>query len=211
MGRRLLPLILPVFFSACAEKKAPERKAAPAPIAPIAPIATTAAIRPADAAPAESAPEPPLPPMEVLQGAAAEKAIAAEAAPPAASAEGLVIGPNGVGPYRLGLPRNALVALGRPRIVRVATDPTVERAELPGQGIRARVLAGRLVAITVTGPVPRTEAGIGIGSTLAEAVEAHGEARPSGAGVVLADLPGVVFVLEDGVVVRVVVVGPESD
>ncbi len=198
MGRRVLSLVL---VCACADKKPPpDKKPAPAP---------AAVVRAPDAAPAAEAPrEPPLPRMEVLSGAAAEKAIAAEAAPPA-PVEGLVVGPNGVGPYRLGLPRNAVVALGKPRLTRVATDPTVERAELAG--MTARILAGRLVEITVTGRGPRTDAGIGVGSTLAEAVDAHGEARRWGPGVVLADLPGVVFVLDGGVVSRVVVVGPESD
>ena len=167
------------------------------------------AARAADAAPAgEPAPEPTLPPVEVLSGAAAERAIAAEPGPPA-TAGPPVIGPTGVGPYRLGLARGALLALGKARVTRIGTDPTVERVEVPGMTLR--VLAGRLVAITVTGRTARTDAGIGVGSTLAEAVDAHGEARPSGAGVVLADLPGVVFVVDGGAVERVVVVGPESD
>jgi hypothetical protein len=188
--------------AACGDKRPPpEKKPAPAP--------ATVARAPAAEPKIEPDAEPPLPPVEVLSGAAAERAIAAEPAPAAPTAEASIIGPSGVGPYRLGLPRNALIALGKPRITRLGSDPTVERAELAG--MTARILAGRLVELTVTGRGPRTGAGIGVGSTLAEAVEAHGEPRPSGPGVVLADLPGVIFVVEGGVIARVTIVGPESD
>lgn len=185
MGRRILPLIA---LWACVDKPAaPPSDGAPAVVA----------VRARDAAAVGEPAEPPLPPFEVLGGVAAEKAIADLPAAPSEPTVGprFSISPTGVGPFRLGMPRNAALALKPPRWLTLA------------------FAGGRLVEVDVLGadPAAVTDGEIGVGATLAAAIEAHGEARPSGKGVVLADLPGVVFVVQGDRIARIVVVGPESD
>jgi hypothetical protein len=185
VGRRLLPLIA---LCACVDKPAAHRPdGAPA----------VATVRAPDAAALPEPAEAPLPPFEVLGGVAAEKAIADLPAAPPEPTVGprFLISPTGVGPFRLGMPRNAVLALRPPRWLSPA------------------FAGGRLVEVDVLAadPAAVTDGEIGIGATLAAAVEAHGEARPSGKGVVLADLPGVVFVVAGDRIARIAVVGPESD
>src|SRR4029453_10215224 len=108
-------------------------------------------------------------------------------------------------------------------------------ARVPGSGglplLRLRVYAGRLQEIHVVARDRRavTEAGVGVGSSFGEAVDAYGDARlvrelrtGRRLGFVLADLGGVVLVPSDlsllrkgttpttARIARILVMGPEA-
>jgi hypothetical protein len=164
---------------------------------------------------------------DVLLGDAAEKAMADTSAArhaderTAGEREGgpaYLIESTGVGPFRLGMPRAAVIVklagvawLRRvPRAKPQPHDPTVEQATLPGVAgaplLSLRLVAGQLVEVSVVAKDRRalTGEGIQVGSTFRQAIDAHGEARvfyhgaaDAALGYVLQDLPGVVLVPAD--------------
>jgi hypothetical protein len=173
----------------------------------------------ADAAPDETDASP-IAPGDVLEGAAAEAAMA-EAGAGARSDAGVPAGgaaaggdqglrPDGVGPFRLGQTRAEVAALIAPAILYRLPSPAgaarSEEARLAGAlgpWLRLRVFAGRLVEVEVLSRDGRamTDEGIGVGATFEDATLAHGEARAvrdsktgKVRGYVLADLPGVLWV-----------------
>jgi len=203
------------------------------------------AVRP-DAASVPSAPdapaaaeelEPPFRPADVLTGAAAEQAIGESPSPPEEprdpEAPGLVITPLGVGPFALGLPRQAVrkrlgkgVDLVRTRAP--AGEPTIEQGDLFENGVHILhvvLYGGRLVEVSVVARDHRavTAAEIGVGSTFDDAEVAHGDPRKVRRGWVLSALPGVILAPADPAILaadapppearigRLIVVGPETD
>lgn len=200
-------------------------------------------ITPIDAAPEYDA--QPIRAADVVVGKDAEKIIAAQTRDDVggAGADGEPawggIRSDGYGPLRLGQSRaEVLRILGAPNALhRVATkagEPTVETALLPGEDgrpyLKVRVYAGRLHSLDLFAPHTRgiTDAGIGVGATMEQAVESHGPARRvddsrtgEPLGWVLTDLPGVIWVTavkltaddeapEAGDrIIRALIVGPE--
>jgi hypothetical protein len=229
VDRRVLQVAL--LCAACAQRAAPA-DAPPGREPALAPERAETA--PPDAALEE--PAAPAPPLEVLSGPAAESVIAETtgAREPAAVPPGapeLLITPRGVGRFVLGMSRReVLTALGRRgRLHKLWTPPgevSVETGTLLSAGaplLRFRIYGGRLTEITVVArdPRARTDHDIGVGSTFDEAVLAHGDARRSGPGFVLEDVPGVLFIPATPVagptpppttyIGSVRVVGPEAD
>jgi hypothetical protein len=222
--------------------------AAPADAAPFAlPIAEAVPIDAAPEADAES-----IAPTDVLSGGAAEQAIASgktvegsledkrAPAAPAADAPAYLIGPDTVGPFRLGAARADVIQqlAGRAHLQRVPTpvgEPTVEVATLAGATgrplVRLRLYAGRLQELHVVARDRRavTDMGLGVGATFGEAIATYGEPRivresrsNRRLGFVLEDLAGVVLVPADpGALIlsvpkpptriaRILVLGPEA-
>lgn len=200
--------------------------------------------RSSDAAPEEEAAAP-VPPAAVLQGAAAEQAIAqsvrdAGPASTRASTEDTGIRPSGVGRLDLNLTRAEVVKViaGRGILRRLPAAPgapSQEVAVLIGAAgvpeLRLRVHAGRLVRIDVLSRSARlvTDEDVGVGSTFADAIRAHGDPRRiedertrRPLGWTLSDLPGVLLVPANpasliqsepppfGRIGRLVILGPES-
>jgi hypothetical protein len=201
------------------------RDRAPAAPAGQAPASGTPAAGPrpiARAEVADAAPEPdgaPIAAADVLEGGAAETAMAASLAADAGLDAGVaeiewVVGSDGLGPLRLGA-TSAEVAALLPGVRLVparvpAGQPARESATLLEAGrvwLQLGLYAGRLTEITVTARTPRalTSEGLGVDSTFEEAVIAHGTPRAvtaaSGAlrGWVLEDLPGVLWEATPGV------------
>jgi hypothetical protein len=194
----------------------------------------------------EDLPAAPMPILSGQQAEQAIAGDVATPAPPPPGAHPWEITPTRLGAVRLGASRGELVMALKeiPRVrqrwieipqagVRAGpmTPPSLEIAEvLDGRGIRMfrfRLLGGR-VALAASGyadPAIATESDVGIGTTLEAAVEAHGDARPVTvtvggervSGLVLEDLPGVVFQVSAAggprppAIFGVVVVGPEAD
>lgn len=185
----------------------PARARNPAPVAALAP----------DAAPEPEPAGESIQKANVLEGAAAETAIAQRArdAGPAGVPDDLPgLRPDGAANLRLDMTRAevATAIQGRGLLRRQPTEPgqvTVETAVVTERGaplLRLRVEAGRLVEIEVLTRHPRTvtEEGIGVGSSFEEAIAAHGDARRvtdertgRPRGWVLQGLPGVLFVPAD--------------
>jgi hypothetical protein len=238
-ARRSLVVLLCV--AACAGKtpaRADAGAGTPSPVAvPPPPPPRPTATAPDAPASAEEPQTPPIHPADVLSGPAAEQAIGESPPPPETprdpDAPSLLITPLGVGPFALGLPRQALVQRlsKRAELAKTRTapgDPTIEVADLSENGVHLLhlvVYAGRLIEVTVSARDHRavTAAEIGVGSTFDDAELAHGDPRKVGRGWVLSALPGVVFAPADpavlgaptpppeAIVGRIIVVGPESD
>ena len=175
---------------------------------------------------------------DVLEGTAAEQALAAGAsegttATPsvdAATGSGLTIRPDGIGPWALRAPRDRIAQrLGaRARIEKTASgggEPTREVAKVSdakGPYLAIRLLGGRVVSIDVLAARPglATEAGLGLGTTFDAAVDLYGPPRPvadaRGAklGWTFEDLPGVVVrgggAAASGAIRAISVIGPEA-
>jgi hypothetical protein len=164
----------------------------------------------ADAALAPELDAAPVKKEDVLEGAAAETAIAEAGLAADAGAEAAPTGlrSDGVGAFKLGMARAEVVKLVAPgALVRQPTAPNAPReddayvAGPAGAWLRVHVYAGRVTELDVLARDPRalTDEGIGVGSTFDAAVLAHGEARAvldkAGRvrGWVLADLPGVLW------------------
>ena len=240
-GRLGLLGLLGIAAGSCSESKTGAVADGPTParVAQAVPP-PVAAPRPAvvpDAAAAEAEPAAMVfLPADVLQGAAAEHAIGESAAPPAPPPDpdtpALAVTPLGVGPYALGLPRQAIVRLlDGASLARARTapgEPSIEVGEVIESGahlLHLVLYAGRLLEVTVLTHDVRavTAADIGVGSTFDDAELAHGEPRKVKRGWVLSALPGVVFVPADAALLtaavpppeakigRLIVVGPEAD
>jgi hypothetical protein len=196
---------------------------------------------PADAGVAPDAPEEPpaepIRPGDVLQGPAAEQAIGESAPAPRPAPQpdepALLVSPLGVGPYALGLPRQALIRLlptgaGLVRARTAPGEPSIEHGDVFEAGVhllRVVLYAGRLVEVTVLARDRRavTLAEIGVGATFEDAELAHGDPRKVKRGWVLSALPGVVFAPADAALLaaerpppearvgHLIVVGPEAD
>ncbi len=237
MGPRLRLLTLLAVGACTGAKPARPDAAHTSPVAAATPQPAEPRLVP-DASPVQDEPEtPPIRPADVLSGNAAEQVIGESAPPPETprdpDAPPLLITPLGVGPFALGLPRQALLQrLGKgaelSKIRTAPGEPTIEAADLSENGVHLLhlvVYAGRLVEVTVAARDHRaiTVAEIGVGSTFDDAELAHGDPKKVGRGWVLSALPGVVFVPAnpallsaptpppEAIIGRIIVVGPEAD
>jgi hypothetical protein len=206
LGRIALVAALGALAACGGKKAAPARAAASAHDAGTAPTAGTtpkAAPPAGDDGGGGEIDAAPIRPGDVLEGSAAETAMAealahdagepaGPGAPPSTPADDpLATGltNDGVAGYRLGLARAEVVKrLGvNVPIVRLPratpdaplSEETLARTAEGMPWLRLRLLAGRVVQLEVLARDGRalTDEGIGVGSTFEEAVLAHGEAR----------------------------------
>jgi hypothetical protein len=192
------PLILLPLVLACGGKAAAPPRSDAGAAALVAPEASR------DGGPIHELDAAPIAPADVLEGRAAQVAMA-EARRPDAGAAQTGLRASGAGPFELGmtaaevLPHLAGQPLRPQRVTADQPERSLGRAFENGlPWIEVELVAGRVVAIRVLARSARalSEEGVGVGSSMGEAVVAHGAPRPvvrAGKllGWVLADLPGV--------------------
>jgi hypothetical protein len=150
--RRLQRTILVfLLLGACQNKAAPSPSPAP------------------KAAPAKSVPAPA--PTPAPAPASAPAPAPAPASSPAPTPAAMLISPKGIGPYAIGLTKEAMMALPG------AKNTDQFSITFEEQGIFTTFLDGKICAISTTSTTPKTAAGLGVGSTFGDFEKAYGSAN----------------------------------
>jgi hypothetical protein len=216
---RSLAVVL-ALVAACSSKPAPAPPPGADPAA--APVPARRALEP-DARPTE-VDAGRIDKKDVLEGQAAIEAMNSATPVPESSGE-WIVDSRGLGPFTVGGVFSDRVARGAGCVPpgRVALASKVLRWRC-GAAFTLEVSDGRLRRITILVREPRTitDEGIGVGSSVEDAIAAHGEARPApGGGWVLDTLPGIRVITEvdkpgatpdkpGSRIVRLEILGPEA-